>query len=67
MTNLFQGGDAAVGPAESLRVITVVDRGVQQARNLNNDPKVQAELYQTLGSIYQKLDDYALDTEKENT
>ena len=55
MTNLFQGGDAAVGPSESLRVITVVDRGVQEARNLNNDPKVQAELYQNLGSIYQKL------------
>lgn len=55
MTNLFQGGDAAAGPSESLRVITVVDRGVQQARNLNNDPKVQAELYQNLGGIYQKL------------
>jgi len=55
MTNLFQGGDAAVGPSESLRVITVVDRGAREARNLNSDPKVQAELYQNLGSIYQKL------------
>jgi serine/threonine-protein kinase len=55
MINLFQGGDAAVGPSESLRVLTVVDRGVQEAKNLNNDPKVQAELYQNLGSIYQKL------------
>src|SRR3984893_14884825 len=55
MTSLFQGGDAAVGPSESLHVITVVDRGVQEARNLNQDPKVQAELYQNLGSIYQKL------------
>jgi len=55
MINLFQGGDAAAGPSESLRVITVVDRGVQQARNLSHDPKVQAELYANLGSIYQKL------------
>ncbi len=55
MTSLFQGGDAAAGPSESLRVITVIDRGVQQARTLNHDPKVQAELYQNLGSIYQKL------------
>jgi serine/threonine-protein kinase len=55
MTSLFQGGDAAAGPSESLRVITVVDRGVQQAKNLNNNPKVQAELYQNLGCIYQKL------------
>src|SRR5450755_2983419 len=55
MINLFQGGDAAAGPSESLRVMTVVDRGVQQAKNLSHDPKVQAELYENLGSIYQKL------------
>ena len=55
MTSLFQGGDATTGPSESLRVITVVDRGVQEARKLDNDPKVQAELYQNLGTIYQKL------------
>src|SRR5438132_2312064 len=55
ITNLFEGGDAAAGPSDSLRVITIVDRGVQEAKNLNNDPKVQAELYQNLGGIYQKL------------
>jgi len=55
MINLFQGGDAAAGPSESLRVITVVNRGVQQAKNLSHDPKVQAELFENLGSIYQKL------------
>ncbi|MGB8013415.1 MAG: serine/threonine-protein kinase [Terriglobales bacterium] len=55
MANLFQGGDAAAGPSDSLRVITIVDRGVQEAKTLNTDPKVQAELYQNLGGIYQKL------------
>jgi serine/threonine protein kinase/Tfp pilus assembly protein PilF len=55
MTTLFQGGDAAAGPSDSLRVITIVDRGVREAKTLNSDPKVQAELYQNLGSIYQKL------------
>jgi serine/threonine-protein kinase len=55
MTNLFQGGDEAAGPADALRVSTLLDRGVQEAQSLNNDPKVQAELYQNLGEIYQKL------------
>lgn len=55
MTNLFQGGDEAAGPSDSLRVVTIVDRGVQQAKSLNSDPKVQAELYENLGGIYQKL------------
>jgi serine/threonine protein kinase len=55
MANLFQGGDAAAGPSDALRVITIVDRGVQEAKTLTSDPKVQAELYQNLGDIYQKL------------
>ena len=55
MTNLFQGGDAAAGPADSLRVVTLLDRGVTEAKSLTSDPKVQAELYLNLGGIYQKL------------
>lgn len=55
MTSLFQGGDEAAGPSDSLRVVTIVDRGVQQAKSLNSDPKVQADLYANLGAIYQKL------------
>ncbi|HVO97923.1 MAG TPA: serine/threonine-protein kinase [Bryobacteraceae bacterium] len=55
MLNLFEGGDKESGPADSLRVITLLDRGVQEALELNNEPAVQAELYQTLGGIYQKL------------
>ncbi|MEO8451545.1 MAG: serine/threonine-protein kinase, partial [Gemmatimonadota bacterium] len=53
--SLFEGGDKSVGPADSLRVVTMVDRGLQQARSLDGEPAVQAELYETLGSIYQKL------------
>jgi eukaryotic-like serine/threonine-protein kinase len=55
MMNLFQGGDEAAGPATDMTVITMMARGVQQAQALNSDPRVQADLYETLGSIYQKL------------
>lgn len=55
VTQLFEGGDQAAGPAESLRVVTLVDRGVQEARSLTSEPAMQAELFQTLGGIYQKL------------
>jgi eukaryotic-like serine/threonine-protein kinase len=55
MMNLFQGGDESVGPGDSMRVVTLLDRGVQEAQTLNNDPKVQADLYQTLGTIYDQL------------
>jgi len=55
MFSLFQGGDKSAGPADSLRVVTLLDRGVKEARSLDGEPAVQAELYQTLGGIYQKL------------
>jgi len=55
MLNLFEGGHQEAGPAENLRVIELLDRGVQETRTLNQDPRVQAELYQTLGGIYEKL------------
>jgi tetratricopeptide (TPR) repeat protein/predicted Ser/Thr protein kinase len=53
--NLFEGGDREVGPADSLRVVTLLDRGLLEARTLVAEPALQAELYETLGSIYQKL------------
>lgn len=55
MTNLFQGGDADAGPADNLRVVTLLDRGVQEAQSLNAEPEVQAELYETLGTLYENL------------
>lgn len=57
MLNLFNGGSEGAAPAESLRVLTLVDRGAREARSLSKDPLVQAELYATLGGIYQGLGD----------
>jgi serine/threonine protein kinase/tetratricopeptide (TPR) repeat protein len=55
MLTLFDGGEKDAGPADNLRVVTLVDRGVLEARTLDREPLVQAELYQTLGGIYEKL------------
>jgi tetratricopeptide (TPR) repeat protein len=59
MTNLFEGGDESVGPADSLRVVTLIDRGVQEARSLDGEPEVQAELLETLGGLYEKMGNLA--------
>ena len=57
MLNLFEGGDKETGPGEGLRVITLLDRGVQEAQDLNNEPRRSSRaFYQTLKArIYQKL------------
>jgi serine/threonine-protein kinase len=53
MLNLF--GDQTAGPADNLRVVTLLDQGVAEARILDRDPAMQAELYETLGGIYAQL------------
>jgi len=55
MTGLLQGGDQEAGPTVDLRVSDMVDRGIQQAGALANEPRIQADLYQTLGTMAQKL------------
>ncbi len=55
MLNLFEGGDGVAGPSSDLKVVTLIERGVEQARTLDNEPAVQADLYRTLGGILQKL------------
>ena len=52
---LFDGGDKAVGPSDTLKAIALVDRGLREAQSLDAEPAVQAELFSTLGGIYQKL------------
>ncbi len=59
MSNLLTGGEDATVPAESLRVVDMLDRGVLEAQNLVNDAVVQADLFQTLGSLYQSLGRFA--------
>jgi serine/threonine protein kinase len=58
MTRLFEGGQQSVGPADSLRVLTLIDRGVMEARMLDGEPEIQAELMQTLGTLYEKLGNF---------
>jgi serine/threonine-protein kinase len=53
--SLFQGNDKVAGSADNLSVVTLVDCGVQLAQSLNQDKKEQADIYQTLGMMYDQL------------
>jgi serine/threonine-protein kinase len=55
MLSLFEGGDKEVAPAADLRVVALLERGVREARSLDGEPAIQAELNHTLGTIYQGL------------
>lgn len=55
MLGLFEGDERESGPADSLRVVTLIDRGVQEADALAAEPDVQAELHETLGELRRQL------------
>ena len=55
MVELFEGSDESAGPSDTLRVVSLLERGAQEARLLDGDPEVQADLLLTLGGIQQKL------------
>lgn len=52
---LLSGQDEVAGPADSLRLVTVLDRGAQEADALDADPLQQADLFLTLGQIDAQL------------
>ena len=58
MLGLFEGGDDFAGPEEGLQVETLIEQGVREARVLDGEPLIQAELYQTLGEVYHKMSDF---------
>ncbi len=55
MMGLFTGDDEAGALADTLRVVTLLHRGVAEARVLDAMPDVQADLFETLGSLFQQL------------
>jgi serine/threonine-protein kinase len=58
MVSLFKDSGDAANPS-GLPAIALLDRGLKQAALLRADPEAQADLYETLGSMYEVLGDYA--------
>ncbi len=58
MVELFEGADESAGPSDTLRVVSLLERGAQEARLLDGEPEVQADLLLTLGGIQQKLGEF---------
>jgi serine/threonine protein kinase len=52
---LFDAGEKTVAPNKDLRVLTLVDRGLKEARAFDKDPSVQSDFYATLGGLYERL------------
>ena len=58
LLGMFTGGDDTAAPSEDLRVLELLDRGVQEADTLRGEPTVRADMHATLGTIYRRLGDF---------
>jgi serine/threonine-protein kinase len=58
MLEMIGDGDEEAGPASDLRVSTLLDREAKEAASLNADAETQIDLYQTLGTMYNRLGKY---------
>lgn len=55
MLTLFGAADREAAPSNDLRVVALLDRGVNEAAVLKSDPETQGELYENLGRMYLML------------
>ena len=58
MLNLLGASDEKAAPADNLRVVTLLDHGVQEAGQLAADPEAQSDLYENLGNMYDMLGEF---------
>jgi serine/threonine-protein kinase len=58
MLNLLGASDEKAAPADNLRVVTLLDHGVQEAGQLDADPEAQSDLYENLGNMYDMLGEF---------
>jgi len=58
MLDMLGKADTEAAPSNDLKVVTLLDRAALQVDTLHSDPRVQIELGETLGSMYDRLGNY---------
>ena len=53
--SIFDGGDPSAGPPLELKTADLLKRGEAQANSIQDDPRMQADMFATLGQVYQRL------------
>ncbi len=58
LENLFEGGGQAPETIDSIRVATIVENGVREARALTSDSATQVDLLESLGIVSERMGQY---------
>jgi serine/threonine-protein kinase len=58
MMGLFEANDPTEALGDTVRATQLLERGVKRAEQLENQPKVQAQLFDVVGQVYRRLGEY---------
>ncbi|NNE47436.1 MAG: serine/threonine protein kinase [Rhodothermales bacterium] len=58
LAGLFEAGDLEKSQGDTLTVFDLVDRGVQELDDLEDEPEVQARLAHVIGDVYHRLSQF---------
>ncbi|MGA2742007.1 MAG: serine/threonine-protein kinase [Bryobacteraceae bacterium] len=58
LVDMFESGTPEAAYSKDLRALSLLDRGVKEVGILKSEPETQAELYESLGSIYDMLGNF---------
>jgi tetratricopeptide (TPR) repeat protein len=59
LEQLFEGGTTGAADLANVRVATIIDNGIREARSLTADPGVQVEMLGSLGVVTERLGAFA--------
>ncbi len=58
LMGLFEAGRPGVSQNENITARELLERGIEQAENLEGQPEIQAQLFEVVGRVYQSLGMY---------
>lgn len=60
LMGMFEAGRPGESPGDSITARELLERGIEEAENLDDQPEIQAQMYEVVGSVYQSLGQYSL-------
>jgi eukaryotic-like serine/threonine-protein kinase len=58
LVGLFESGNPFESPDEVVDVYTLIERGIDSAERLNDQPELQAQMFDVLGRVYTSISEY---------
>jgi eukaryotic-like serine/threonine-protein kinase len=60
LMGMFEAGRPGESPDDTITARELLERGIEEAERLDDQPEIQAQMYEVVGRVYQSLGQYSL-------